>query len=51
MTLYEGLAKLSVDSWHNMVAWQARLVDDACICDPVMQIPPEDAREPYDYPE
>ena len=49
MTLYQGLGKLSVESWGNMVAWQASLVDDACICDPVTQIP-DDPRLPYDYP-
>ncbi|MGW6196936.1 hypothetical protein ACWF0M_12385 [Kribbella sp. NPDC055110] len=51
LTLYQGLAKLSVSSWRNVVAWQASLLDDACICNPVMQIPPEDPREPHDYPE
>jgi hypothetical protein len=50
MTLYQGLAKLSVGSLRNVVSWQASLVDAACICDSVMEIPPEDPRMPYDFP-
>lgn len=49
MTFYQGLGKLSLESWGNMVAWQATLLDDACICDPLTQTP-DDPRMPYDSP-
>lgn len=48
-SLYQGLAKLSVESWQNMVAWQASLASDACICDPLETVP-DDPWAPYDFP-
>lgn len=48
-TLYQGLGKLSVSGWRNLVSWQASLGDDACVCDPLTKTPAHHS-QPYDYP-
>jgi hypothetical protein len=52
-SLYDGLAKLTVSEWRDLVTFQASIGEDICLCDPLVPLGtilrPEQLAMPLDW--